>query len=586
MRRKSRSAVLAGLATAVTISMAAAAPAWAGGHGSGGSGGGHKPKDQLIPLQILSFNDYHGYLEPPSGTDANLGAALDPSLTPVGGAEYLASTLKQLRTHATSKKNTLTVAAGDLIGGSPFLSGLFHDEPSVETLGAMKLDVSSVGNHEFDEGLTELKRMQYGGCHPVDGCYFPDDPYEGASFPWLAANVTYTKSGHTVLPGTWTKNVGGVKVGFIGMTLEGTPELVAARGIQGLSFNDEVTSANAAAKKLRHRGVQAIVVLLHEGGAQAGTYQQCVGISGPIVEIAQKLDPSIDLVITGHTHQPYVCTIKDPAGKPRQVTSASSFGRVVTETNLVLSKKTRDVVRTKTTSVNHLVARTTADPTQTSIIAKWKAIAAPIANRVVGTITESITNPGNRQQETAMANLVADGILAATSAPADGGAQLAVVNPGGVRAELNYDQISGGEQPGQVTYGEAFAVQPFGNFLVSMDLTGAQVIAMLEQQFFPRPPRAQLVLGISEGLTYDWTASAPEGSRVSNVRLNGTAIDPAATYRVATNNFLADGGDGFTVFREGTNRVGGVDDLTAFVTHLAIESPVSPPSTDRVNELP
>lgn len=577
--RNRRTSVLAGAAAAVAMSLVAT-PALAGDRDRGHE---RDKKARQVALQILSFNDYHGYLDPPSGTDATLGAALDPAGTQVGGAEYLSSTLAGLRSDA---RNSLTVAAGDLIGGSPFLSGLFHDEPSVETLEAMHLDVSSVGNHEFDEGLTELKRMQFGGCHPVDGCYFPDDPYDGADFPWLAANVTYTGTRRTVLPATWTKKVEGVRVGFIGMTLEGTPELVAARGIEGLTFKDEVRTANAAAKRLRHKGVEAIVVLLHEGGAQTGTYDQCVGISGPVVEIAQNLSPSIDLVVTGHTHQPYVCTIDDPAGKPRQVTSASSYGRVVTETTLTLDRRSGDVVRSRTTSTNHLVTRTSADPAQTAIIAKWKEISAPIANRVVGSITQTITNPGNRQQETAMQNLVADGILAATREPADGGAQLAVVNPGGVRAELVYDQQSGGEQPGQVTYGEAFQVQPFGNFLISMDLTGAQVIAMLEQQFQPRPPRAQLVLGISNGLTYDWTQSAPQGSRVSNVRLNGTPIDPAATYRVATNNFLADGGDGFTTFTQGTNRVGGVDDLTAFVNYLGADGPVAPPSTDRVNELP
>lgn len=569
MRRSYRSGLTALLGAAVAVGVVATTPA--------GASNGNGPKDKPIPLQILSFNDYHGHLDPPSGSDGVIAGV------PAGGAEYLASTLAGLRSTAT---HSVTVAAGDLIGGSPFLSGLFHDEPSVETLEAMGLDVSSVGNHEFDEGLGELYRMQDGGCHPIDGCYFPDAPYDGASFPWLAANVTFTQTGRTVLPATWTTVVEGVKVGFIGMTLEGTPELVAARGIQGLSFNDEVTSANAAARRLRQNNVDAIVVLLHEGGVQTGAYDQCVGISGPIVAIAEQLDPAIDLVITGHTHQPYVCTIPDPAGNPRQVTSAASYGRLVTETNVVIDKRTRDIVRDLTRSTNHLVTRDTKDPALTAIIDRWKAIAAPIANRVVGTITATITNPGNRQQETAMQNLVADGILAATTAPQDGGAQIAVVNPGGVRAELVYDQISGGEQPGEVTFGEAFAVQPFGNFLVSMDLTGAQVKAMLEQQFIPRPPRARLVLGISQGLTFDWSDSQPLGSKVSNLRLNGTPLDPAATYRVATNNFLADGGDGFTVFREGTDRIGGVDDLTAFVTHLATTSPVAPPSTDRINEIP
>lgn len=538
---------------------------------------------QRIPVQVLSFNDYHGYLSPPVGGDSTLGAGLDPSNTPVGGAEYLSSKLNALR---TGVRNTLTVTAGDLIGGSPFVSGLFHDEPSVETLEAMKLDVSSVGNHEFDEGLDELYRMQFGGCHPVDGCYFPEAPYDGAAFPWLAANVTFTDTGKTVLPATWTKSFDGVRVGFIGMTLEGTPELVAARGIQGLSFKDEVDSANAAVQRLKQSKVEAIVVLLHEGGAQTGRYDGCDGISGPIVDIAENLDPAIDLVITGHTHQPYVCTIDDPAGNPREVTSASSFGRVVTETWITLDKNTRDVVRSETTSTNHLVDRTTADPAITPIVKKWTDLSAPIGNRVVGSITADITNPGNRQIETSMQNLVADGILAATRAPEDGGAQMAFINPGGVRAALTFNSSTGGEQPGDITYAEAFAVQPFGNFLVSMDLTGAQVQAILEQEFFPRPPRAQLVLGISEGVTFDWNQSAPQGSRVSNVRLNDVPLDPTETYRVATNNFLADGGDGFTVFRDGTNRVGGVDDLTSLIQYLGANSPVAPPSIDRINEIP
>ncbi|HQF96009.1 MAG TPA: metallophosphoesterase, partial [Microthrixaceae bacterium] len=300
------------------------------------------PVESVVELQLLSFNDYHGHLEAPGGTDATLGAALDPSNTPVGGSEYLSTALSNLR---VGKPNTLTVAAGDLIGGSPFLSGLFHDEPSVESLEAMHLDVSSVGNHEFDEGVTELKRMQYGGCHPEDGCYFPTDPYDGADFSWLAANVVGRTSRRPVLPPTSVKVVDGVKVGFIGMTLENTPELVSQSGIVGYDFLDEVTTANAAAATLQGVGVQAIVVLLHEGGLQTGTYSGCTGISGPIVDIAQNLSPAIDAVVTGHTHQPYICSIPDPAGEPRTVTSASAFGRVVTETNLQLDRTTGDVIR-------------------------------------------------------------------------------------------------------------------------------------------------------------------------------------------------------------------------------------------------
>ena len=271
----------------------------------------HKPKD--VKLQVLSFNDFHGHLQPPGGRDETLGATLDPSNTKVGGAEYLASTLATLRAKA---RNSHTVAAGDLIGGSPFLSGLFHDEPAVESLNAMGMDVSSVGNHEFDEGVKELRRMQYGGCHPEDGCYEPwgEGGYPGADFPWLAANVVNEKTGKTVLPGSTIRRVKGIKVGYIGMTLEGTPSLVAQAGIQGIEFRDEVETANATAKRLKKRGVKTIIVLLHEGGFQTGTYRDCTGISGPIVDIAENLDPEIDLVVTGHTHQPYVCNIPDPQG--------------------------------------------------------------------------------------------------------------------------------------------------------------------------------------------------------------------------------------------------------------------------------
>ncbi|HEY5784906.1 MAG TPA: metallophosphoesterase, partial [Microlunatus sp.] len=419
-----------------------------------------KPKD--VQLQVLSFNDFHGHLQPPGGTnaplgtDARLGAALDPSLTPVGGAEYLASTLDRLRAKA---KYSQTVTAGDLIGGTPFLSGLFHDEPAVESLNAMGLDVSSVGNHEFDEGVTELLRMQRGGCRLDDGCYAPwgAGGYPGADFPWLAANVVRERNGRTILPGTWVTKVKGVKVGYIGMTLEDTPTLVAQSGIQGIEFRDEVETANRAARDLRRRGVETIIVLLHEGGLQTGTYQQCTGISGPIVDIAKNLSSSIDLVVTGHTHQPYVCNIPDPVGKPRMVTSASSFGRVVTETTLTLDRRTGDVRRNKTTSTNHLVTRTEKDPAQTEIIARWSAASAPIANEVVGSITDDLNAIETRDREGPMANVIADAQLAATSAPGNGGAQIALMNPGGVRASLTFAQISGGEQPGQVTYGEAFA---------------------------------------------------------------------------------------------------------------------------------
>ncbi|WP_162467113.1 esterase-like activity of phytase family protein [Streptomyces cavernae] len=540
-----------------------------------------------VDVQLLSFNDFHGNLEPPTGRDANLGSRLDPKSTTVGGAEYLATRLGQLR---QGTEASLTVAAGDIIGASPFLSGLFHDEPTVESMEKLHLDVTSVGNHEFDEGTGELLRMQNGGCHPEDGCYIDGEPYDGAQFPWLAANVIDRTSGKPLLAPTWVKKVDGIKLGFIGMTLEGTPEVTGQSGIKSVRFLDETETANAAARKLREQGVEAIVVLLHEGGVQAGSYGQCDGISGPVVDIAKNLDPAIDAVVTGHTHQPYICSLPDPAGNPRTVTSASAFGRVVTETRLPIDRGTGDVVRDQVAAMNHLVTRTvTKDADQTAVIDKWKALSAPLANRVVGKVTADITRSETRDAESDLANLVADAQLAATSAPEKGGAQIALMNPGGVRADLVYATSTGGEAPGEITYAEAFAVQPFAGTLVSVDLTGAQIEKILEEQFNDSGTRAPtLILGVSKGLTYSYSRSAPVGDRIdpATVKLNGETLKPDATYRVTANTFLAAGGDGFTTFARGSDPVGGGDDIAALTDHLTAQSPVAPPGTDRVTELP
>ena len=540
------------------------------------------PPGQLIDVQLLAFNDYHGHLEA-STPGAIYGV-------PAGGSEYLSAMLKQLR---AGHKFSLTVAAGDLIGGSPAFSGLFHDEPSVESLNAMGLDVSSVGNHEFDEGVTELLRMQNGGCHPVDGCYFPGSPYAGANFAWLAANVVNESTGQTALPPYWIKKFNNVKVGFIGMTLEATDTIVAAAGIQGWDFRDEAETANALVPILEAQGVEAIVVLLHEGGSQTpppGDVDACVGISGPIVAINDALDPAIDAVITGHTHLPYNCVLNG-----RMVTSAYSYGRVVTEMNLVLDKRTHDVRRDLSTAKNHIVSQLalSPDPALTAIIAKWQPLYEAAGNTPVGTITADInrggTPPGtDRGVESPAGNLVADAQLWATSSA---GAQVAFMNPGGVRSDLTYAQ-SAGEGDGVVTFGEAFTFQPFGNTLVTYDMTGAQIVSVLEEQCQPiGSSRPFLHLGVSQGFTYDLATTIVGGDctsiTVSNVMLNGAPLNPTATYKVTVNNFLADGGDNFTTLGLVTSvRIDGGNDLQALVNYLGTFSPVAPPSTDRVNELP
>jgi 5'-nucleotidase len=569
----------AGVAATAIAAFIASTPAVAGAAPSKGN-------PNLTTVQLLSFNDFHGHLE---ASDPPLSKTLDPSQTPVGGAEYLATTLKGLRATAPGRAS-LTVAAGDLIGGSPFLSGLFHDEPSVESLNAMRLDVSSVGNHEFDEGTAELLRMQKGGCHPVDGCYFPDAKYGGADFPWLAANVVKKDGSGTLLPGTWVKSVGGTKVGFIGMTLEGTPSLVDPAGVADVEFKDEVQTANAQAQVLKKQGVKSIVVLLHEGGVNAGNYQQCVGVSDPILTIAKTMTPEVDAIITGHTHQPYVCHIPDPAGNPRLVTSAASYGQVVTETDLVINTRSGEVMRDRSTATNHLVSRAVAkDAAQTAIIAKWNALSGALGNRVVGSNDEDILGDsnGNRGIETPMGDLVADSILWGTKAPANGGAQIAFMNIGGVRASLRYAP-SGLEGPGQITYKEAYAVAPFGNLLTTMDLTGQQIVNVLEQQFIPgrSTGRDALALGVSNGFSYTWDASRPAGSRVvpGSLTLNGAPMSLTATYRVATINFLANGGDDFKAFTAGTNLLGGSEDLGNLVAYFEANPHLKSPA-DRVSGL-
>ncbi|ANS79120.1 5'-nucleotidase [Serinicoccus hydrothermalis] len=537
--------------------------------------------DELV-VQMLSFNDYHGHIEEEDGT---LDPEQDPDQNLVGGAVNLTSTLEALRTRSFDDQ-TLTVAAGDLIGGSTFVSGLFQDEPSVETLEVAGLDVSSVGNHEFDEGVEELLRMQEGGCHPERGC-FEDEPYDGADFQWLAANVVDKESGESILPGTEVRTVDGVDVGFIGMTLEDTPTLVSPGGVSTVDFLDEVETANAQAAQLREQGVESIVVLLHEGGYQTGGYDACEGISGPVVEIAENLDPAIDAVVTGHTHQPYVCTIPDPDGADRLVTSANQYGRVVTETALTISRESGDVTRDRAYAHNNLVLQSIADDPETaSVVDKWVARAEVLAGEVVGTVAEDITGDagGDRGIETPMADLVADSILWGTDGEDEGGAQISFMNVGGVRASLLVDQISNGEAPGEVTYQEAYNVMPFGNLLVSIDMTGEQVKAVLEQQYVPDRGRPYLALGVSEGFTYTWDDSQPEGSKVSDMQLDGVPLEMDETYRVSTLNFLQQGGDSFTAFTEGTNLVGGPEDLANLVDYLRATPDLTAPE-DRVEGL-
>ncbi|CAM5435513.1 bifunctional metallophosphatase/5'-nucleotidase [Streptomyces sp. ME02-6979.5a] len=582
-------AAAAGLATVGALVAAMPAGAHDRGHGHG-----HKPR--TVDVQLLSFNDLHGNLEPPAGSAGNVSETQPDGTVkaiPAGGVEYLATSL---RTARKGNPYSVTAAGGDMVGASPLLSGLFHDEPTIEALNKLDLDVTAVGNHEFDEGATELARLQNGGCHPVEGCYEKGKKFKGADFPYLAANVTKEKTGKPLLkPYTvWKKN--GVKIGFIGVTLEGTPDIVTANGVKGLKFHDEVETINKYAKELDRKGVKSIVALIHEGGAPASTSYNydCDspgagdGISGPIVDIAKGITPKVDALVTGHTHQAYVCTVPDPSGKPRMVTSASSFGKLYTDTTLTYDRRTNDIVRTSVKSANHVVTRDqpkAADMTR--LIDRWNKLAAPIANKPQGWISADINGRGSTAPEKPLGNVIADAQLEGL-APADkGGAEVAFMNPGGIRADLVH-KASGSEGDGVVTYGEAFTVQPFTNMMNVVDLTGAQLVTALQQQVSGGNEASPKILQVSKGLTYtlDLTKSGADRVVADTIKLNGEAIDPARTYRVAMNEFLAGGGDGFAALGEGTNKLVGASDLDLFNAYLAAHStaaaPLAPPATDRI----
>jgi 5'-nucleotidase len=554
-------------------------------------------KLDTVNVQLLSFNDYHGNLEPPSGSSGRIGT------TDAGGVEYFHTHLQQLK---ATNPNTAIVGAGDMIGASPLLSGLFHDEPSIESLNLAGLEVTSVGNHEFDEGTAELLRMQNGGCHPKDGCQ-DGTPFAGASFEFLSANVflekkhdaklwqtsqeTATKrpgkpdakpkaKSAPLLPAYTIKTIGGVKVGFIGMTLEGTPSIVTPTAVAGLKFYPEAYMANYWAQNLKKAGANTIVVLLHEGGfqTQGSDINGCAGMSGPIIGITNQMSPDIDVVVSGHTHTAYICRMGT-----KLVTSAASFGRLITDIDLTIDRATGKVV-TKTAR-NVIVTRTVPKaPEQTQLIERYQRVAAPIANRVIGRITADITRTANAAGESALGDVIADAQLEATKPANKGSAVVAFMNPGGIRADLTFNQQSGGEAPGEVTFGEAFTVQPFGNTLVVKTMTGAQIKTLLEQQFDNPSVGADRILQVSAGFTYSYNRSAPRGSRVdpASIKINGVTVNPTQGYRVTMNSFLADGGDNFTAFRDGTNTLGGEVDTDAIVAYFAARSPVAPGPQNRI----
>jgi 5'-nucleotidase len=509
-----------------------------------------------VEVQILAFNDFHGNLETPPGVEV---AEPDGSKHKIvtGGASHLAAALAGLR---VGHPNTVTVSAGDTIGASPLISANYLDEPTIDAMNMLGLEFNSVGNHEFDRGSDELKRIQSGGCAKFTRrmpCAV--EPFRGARFRYLAANVVQA-DGTTIFPSYAVKQFGPIKVGFIGMTLKATSTLVTPTGVKGLTFLDEAATANALVPKLKAEGADAIVLLIHQGGktAQFTTGNGCDRLSGEIVPILPKLDPAITTVVSGHTHWAYVC-----GESGRLLTSAGKFGYFVTDLRLEFDPATHRLIAQDAHNITVGNGERGDDPAVKALVDRYAAAVAPIGNRIVGHLTAPA--PRNTEDgESAAADLIADSMLAATRSEQAGGAQLALVNATGVRVDL---------PGGDVKYRDAFAMEPFGNNLVVMTLTGAQLKAALEQQYglpiragFTRPA----ALAPSAGFTYAVDLSRSAGDRVTEMVLNGAPIAPDRPYRVAVNNYLASGGDGLSAFTAGTDLTDrGIIDVDALVEWIA-----------------
>ena len=524
-----------------------------------------------LTVKLITFNDFHGTIKAGEGSASNPGVA------------RLSTRIKALK--AVNPMHAV-ISAGDMIGASPLTSALFKDEPTIEAMNRIGIDFNAVGNHEFDEGKTELLRMQRGGNHPTDaysGLGLPQDringKFAGARFDFLAANVTEAATGKTLFPAYGVKDFLGNKVAFVGMTLEGTPSIVSPAGVAGLQFADEADTVNALIPQLRAQGIKSVVVLIHEGGFASGNLASCAGVSGAIVDIVARLDAEVDLVVSGHTHQAYNCQLPKRDGTLVRVTSSGQYARNLGDIDLTIDTRSKDVIAVAVTILSTGTGSSTAeDPALTDLVAHYDGLSAVPKARVIGTITQAISRTANAAGESALGDVIADAQLAATSGASTGQAVVTFMNPGGIRADLPFNA------GGQVTYGDAFTVQPFGNSLVTLTLTGAQIKTLLETQFSGCNGQASnRILQVSNGFQYNYTAASACNSRVTSMTIHGSAVNPAAAYRVTVNSFLADGGDAFGVLVQGQQRLGGAVDTDAFEAYLlANPSGVAPGPQNRI----
>ena len=563
--------------------------------GAAGGTGASAPPGAPVTVRLIAFNDFHGNLEPtglslpwPDPDQPGKAKRLN-----AGGAAFLAATVQALRDGAS---HSVVLQSGDLIGATPLVSALFRHEPTIDIANRIGVDIGIPGNHEFDAGKDELLRVLRGGCapdkpgQPSSSC--PLGRHEAARYTTFAANVL-AADGKTLFPPSVVLERGGVRIGFIGAVTRATPTIVVPSGVAGLRFTDEAQAINAEAQRLLAQGVKALVAVIHEGGA-TGTPGEplewndvgCPKPRGDIFDIVKKLDPQIDIVFSGHTHQGYRCLVDG-----RAVMQATALGRGVSVADIVIDRATGDINREKTQHRNLPIFNTGSDvalrdriiageaePWRTVLkqavapqplaaqvaarVAEYATAAAPRAQRPVGSIAGSFDRSG-RSDSTA-GRLIADSQFLATQAAERGGSELALMNPGGVRTDL----LCRTAPPCAVTYGEIFSMQPFGNNLVVMTLTGAEFKQLLEDQ--QRPGRERpLFLNPSSSLSYRWDSKAAYGQRVQDLRIGGKPVDAAREVRFTVNSFLSDGGDGFVGLQKGRNRLGGELDLDALAVQLS-----------------
>ena len=494
------------------------------------------PPDDSVEIAILGLNDFHGHIQSAQPTPRQLKIP-DTSASdgwrnaPAGGAAYLASGLAALRAR---HPHHITVGVGDLIGASPLASALLDDEPALEALNRLGLSLSVVGNHEFDSGRQELERKISGQC-PENGCKLPE--FRGAGFTYLAANVYDRATGRPFLPAYVIREIGAMKIAFIGTPLKETPNMVDRAGIASLAFHDEASTINALIPEVRAQGAQAIVALLHQGADYPGHYNDpsyaCPGLQGPAVEIVKALDPAVKVVMSAHTHQGYTCKLDG-----RLLTQGYSYGALLTEIRLKFDRRSGELISAD--AENHPLDHTSVIPDRPmqAWVEAIEARSAELRQQPAGKISRAIgREAATGFADTPLGNLIADAQwqYARQFEPVD----LALTNPGGIRADLPAAQLS--NTPISVSFGDLFATQPFRNQLVIIDLSGQALLNLLNAQW--QGAGKVRFLQVSSSLSYRWHDDPAASTRIEDVRIHGETIDTQKIYRVVMNSFMANGGD-------------------------------------------